>query len=282
MENIINNYLNSLYNRNTISSYRQDLDVLLKFIGPCSSPKFLTVDKFISYRDFLIEKNLSSATITRRFATYKSFIKWCTSQSLIESSPLDTIKLPKASVQNPTLAFLDEEVKKIIEASKDNAMHHLLLTLLFNLGLRRSELINIKLKDFQEDRSGLVLNIKGKGGKTRRLPINSTLKLLMDKFLSISNKRTVFLFKSKIDENRSITAHSVYRIVNRYAKQVGIDRRVGAHSCRATAISHLLEKGVSPRDVADFAGHTSINTTINSYDKKRDGLSNSAALKISY
>ena len=77
-------------------------------------------------------------------------------------------------------------------------------------------------------------------------------------------------------------AGNVRKIVKKYAENVGITRRVSAHSCRATAISHLLDTQKVPiRDVADFAGHSSINTT-SLYDKKRKGLDESAAYKIKY
>ena len=75
---------------------------------------------------------------------------------------------------------------------------------------------------------------------------------------------------------------TVYRIIERYAKKCGINKKVGAHSCRATAISHLLDTQKTPiRDVAIFAGHSNITTT-ERYDKRRENLDNSAAYKINY
>jgi integrase len=79
-----------------------------------------------------------------------------------------------------------------------------------------------------------------------------------------------------------VSGSTIYAIVKKYAKMVGVTRNVSPHSCRATAISQLLENGESPRNVADFAGHASINTTIGSYDKKRDGLKNSSAMKLKF
>ena len=79
-----------------------------------------------------------------------------------------------------------------------------------------------------------------------------------------------------------VSVSTIYAIVKKYAKIIGVTRNVSPHSCRATAISQLLENGESPRNVADFAGHSSVNTTIGSYDKKRDGLKNSSAMKLKF
>jgi integrase len=79
-----------------------------------------------------------------------------------------------------------------------------------------------------------------------------------------------------------ISVNTIYNIVKKYAKIIGVTRPVSPHSCRATAISQLLENGESPRNVADFAGHSSVNTTIGSYDKKRDGIKNSSAMKLNF
>ena len=75
---------------------------------------------------------------------------------------------------------------------------------------------------------------------------------------------------------------TVYRIIEKYAKACGINKKVSPHSCRATAISHLLDTQKTPiRDVAIFAGHSKITTT-ERYDKRREGLDNSAAYDIDY
>ncbi len=75
---------------------------------------------------------------------------------------------------------------------------------------------------------------------------------------------------------------TVYRIIEKYAKICGITKKVSPHSCRATAISHLLDTKKTPiRDVAIFAGHSKITTT-ERYDKRRDNLDNSAAYEVDY
>ena len=88
--------------------------------------------------------------------------------------------------------------------------------------------------------------------------------------------------KSKAKNTKPLNGSSVYRIIEKYAKVCGINKKVSPHSCRATAISHLLDTQKTPiRDVAIFAGHSKITTT-ERYDKRREGLDNSAAYDIDY
>ena len=82
--------------------------------------------------------------------------------------------------------------------------------------------------------------------------------------------------------DKPIDGSTIYRVIEKYAKKCGINKKVSPHSCRATAISHLLDTQKTPiRDVAIFAGHSKITTT-ERYDKRREGLDNSAAYQVDY
>jgi integrase len=166
------------------------------------------------------------------------------------------------------------------------------MVLLFNLGLRRRELINIKMIDMFPDRGHVVLRVKGKGDKTRILPLSDYVLLEIRNYLNVLEKLQVYLdaddyllqtsgnsaSKNKIPVDGS----TIYRTINKYAKNLGINKRVSPHSCRATVISHLLDtQHQAIRDVATFAGHSNITTT-ERYDKRRLNLDKSAAYEVNY
>ena len=166
----------------------------------------------------------------------------------------------------------------------------LVIFLLFSLGLRRSELVNIRVGDFYQDRGHYVLKIRGKGNKDRHLPLQTevlqAVKIYTDAMAAhgVQFEKEDFLIQSSLKgkNTRPMDGSTVYRIIERYAKKCGINKKVGAHSCRATAISHLLDTQKTPiRDVAIFAGHSNITTT-ERYDKRRENLDNSAAYKVNY
>jgi integrase len=98
---------------------------------------------------------------------------------------------------------------------------------------------------------------------------------------SVSNLNQIQTAK-KGKNSAPVNGSTIYRIIEKYAKECSINKKVSPHSCRATAISHLLDTQKTPiRDVAIFAGHSKITTT-ERYDKRREGLDQSAAYDIDY
>ena len=298
IKDFINDFINQFISDQTKRAYLRDLDDFFSFLktGDVTilHPSEIKGHHFQFYRDELMAKGLASATITRKLVAIRSFIKWSMAQKLIEYNPLDVVKLPKVQTQAPTLAFDDHEVVQMINSvdanSKKGSMHKLVLTMLFSLGLRRSELANIKIKDIYQERGHYVLEIHGKGNKTRLLPLSkSIINALSEYSNSMKDNGILFddndyLIQSVLNgkNHKPIDGSTIYRIIEKYAKICNINKRVSPHSCRATAISHLLDTQKTPiRDVAIFAGHSKITTT-QRYDKRVNSLDNSAAYDIDY
>lgn len=291
-------FINQFLSDSTKIAYKKDLNIFFSFLKSgnvtITHPSQIEGHHFQFYRDHLIEKEYSSATINRRLVAIRSFIKWSMACKLIDYNPLDIVKLPKVQTESPTIAFDDHEVVNMIAApdlaSQQGQMHKLAMTLLFTLGLRRSELINIKIKDIYQERKHFVLKIHGKGGKDRHLPLAPFVVKAIETYSNFMSTHNVlfepndYLLQSKktIKSKAPINGSTVFRIIEKYARQCGINKKVSPHSCRATAISHLLDTQKTPiRDVAIFAGHSKITTT-ERYDKRREGLDNSAAYDIDY
>ncbi|MCT4642887.1 MAG: tyrosine-type recombinase/integrase [Bacteriovoracaceae bacterium] len=298
IHDFIEHFLNQFISDQTKRAYLRDLNDYFNFLKTAdvsiTHPCQIEGHHFQFYRDDLIEKGLASATINRKLVAIRSFVKWSMALRLIEYNPLDVVKLPKVQTKDPTIAFDDEEVVRMIQSvdtsTKKGAMHKLVLTMLFSLGLRRSELCHIKIKDVFKQRSHVVLEIRGKGDKTRLLPLpNAVIHAITEYSSSMANFGVNFepddyLIQSSLKNKniKPIDGSTIYRIVEKYAKLCEINKRVSPHSCRATAISHLLDTQKTPiRDVAIFAGHSSITTT-QRYDKRTQNLDNSAAYDIDY
>lgn len=282
----------------TQKAYVTDLKLFFGFLKKggliVTHPNQIKGTHFQLYRDELINCDYSSATINRKLVAVRSFIKWSMASKLIDHNPLDIVKLPKVQTQTPTLAFDDTEVVQMIKApdltTKKGQTHKLIIVMLFSLGLRRSELVKICIKDIYTDRSHYVLKIRGKGGKDRHLPLNQTLVHALKEYMDAMSSFDIkfepedYLIQSanRGKNEKPMDGSTVYRVIEKYAKVCGINKKVSPHSCRATAISHLLDTQKTPiRDVAIFAGHSKITTT-ERYDKRRESLDNSAAYHINY
>jgi len=297
IDDFISDFLCQFISNDTKIAYIKDLKSFFAFLRSgdviITHPRQIEAFHFQLYRDELIQQGRASATIARRLVSIRSFMKWSVAMKLIDSNPLDSVKLPKVQTEAETLAFDDKEVVQMISAPDvrhhRGRTHRLAMALLFNLGLRRSELVNVRMEHIYEDRGHTVLRIRGKGDKVRVIPLNpyvlSEITRYAEAFKVCPLEGADFLLQGS-DQGRKnktpMNGSTIYRLINKYAKNLKINKRVSPHSCRATAISHLLDtQGRSIRDVATFAGHTNITTT-ERYDKRRGNLDKSAAYGVNY
>lgn len=298
IHDFINEFLVQFLSPDTKTAYIKDLKFFFDFLKSgdvvVGHPSEIKSYHFQLYRDHLLERGLSSATVNRRLVCIRSFMKWAVAARMIEFNPLDTVKLPKVQTESPTVAFDDEEVLRMINAPDEKThkgrTHRVIMVMLFHLGLRRSELTNLKRHQVVEDRGHWVLRIHGKGDKVRLIPLNSVVYEEVGSYIASMKDNGVelgpedFLLQTdlKSKNDRPMDGSTIYRIINRYARDLGINKSVSPHSCRATAISHLLDtRHVAIRDVATFAGHSNITTT-ERYDKRRKNLEKSAAYEVDY
>lgn len=263
----------------TVRAYKTDLEQFTVMAGG-----ELTREGVILFRDSLIKLGMSPSTVARKMSTVRSYADFLRGQGKLSIDPFAGVKAPKVSVSEPTQAFTDDEVRKMFKAAEKTEppvtreRDLIVLGFLFYAGLRRSEIANLLFNDIIEMDGQLVIRVLGKGGKYRMIPAHPKLQELL-----IGKVATTPLWKPNGPTSLlQISSSTIYSIVKKYAKIIGVTRNVSPHSCRATAISQLLENGESPRNVADFAGHASVNTTIGCYDKKRDGIKNSSAMKLKF
>lgn len=299
IDDFMNDFLCQFLSPDTKIAYIKDLKMFFDFLRSgdviITHPAQIASYHFQAYRDEMILKEFASATINRRLVSIRSFIKWSLSSGLIDRNPLDMVKLPRVQTESPTVAFEDSEVVEMIKApditNHRGRTHRLAMVLLFNLGLRRSELVNAKISHIFQDRGHMVISIRGKGDKTRLIPLNPFVQSELDSyFTALKNDHILLGGEDYILQTSNLgrknlspmDGSTIYRVINKYSKKLGINKRVSPHSCRATVISHLLDtQGRAIRDVATFAGHSNITTT-ERYDKRRDNLNKSAAYDVAY
>ncbi len=298
IQDFIQEFLVQFLSPDTKTAYIKDLKFFFDFLHSgnvaITHPKEIESYHFQLYRDHLMERGLSSATINRRLVCIRSFMKWAIAAKLMDHNPLDTVKLPKVQTESPTVAFDDHEVALMISAPDSTThkgrTHRLVMVLLFHLGLRRSELTHIKMHQFAQDRGHVVLRIHGKGDKVRLVPINKHVQDEIQSYVNSLRNHDIelgsedFLLQTEVNKKNTkpMDGSTIFRVIEKYARIVGITKDVSPHSCRATVISHLLDtQNTAIRDVATFAGHANITTT-ERYDKRRKNLDKSAAYQVDF
>lgn len=162
--------------------------------------------------------------------------------------PMKESKLPHVLTQ--------DEVKRLISSTK-NVKHRCILLVFYSTGIRMSELLNLRLSDFDPEKCQVF--IRGGKGRKDRLTITSSKALTYIKTYSELYQPGEFLFEGAAKSRYS--ARSVNNIIKRAAKNAGIHKRVSAHTLRHSFATHLLEEGTDIRYIQMLMGHLSSKTT---------------------
>lgn len=289
--NHIDDFLKNFTSAHTRKAYEGDLKDYSRFTNGID---IFSLSTLIRYREHLVSTS-SSATAVRKLASIRSFMDFLAEREIIKVNSAKYLKLPKVQTEQHTPAFTDDEVVAMLTAPDISdfygSMHRFVIFLLFNLGIRRSELTTLTVGSISSHRGIQYITVKGKGSKQRLIPFTSEMSIELERYLRTYAEYTKlaltdsdFLVQTRADvkNDSCMSSSTVYKIIRKYAKQCKITRSVSPHSCRATMISHLLEKNISPRSVANLAGHSSISTTVDIYDRKRDSLTNQAIHQLNY
>lgn len=236
------------YSQKTIKSYLLCLFDYFKFIKTVKREPNIVLIK-----EYLLKKHKvgqSPQTINLYLNAIKYFYR-----EVAKSKQLIGIKFAKHSKKLPTI-LSRLEIEKII-SSIANEKHRLLIALAYGAGLRVSEAINLKIKDF--NLGELTIHIKEAKGKRDRITVlPEKLKLNLSNLISGRDKNE-YIFRS--ERGGKITERTAQKIFENALKKTGINKEATFHSLRHSFATHLLENGVDVRYVQELLGHQNIRTT---------------------
>lgn len=286
-------------NPNTRRAYKADLDGFMRFAGIAQPLEFRKVTRshVLAWRADLEKQSLSGSTIRRKLAALASLFEYLCNQNAVTHNPVKGVKRPRVESQNgKTPALSNPQARKLLDAPAADTLKgqrdRAILSLLLHHGLRREELTRLKVKDFaQEDRGGPRMQVWGKGGKVRYLPIHTdTLKLVATYLEAAGHKHQscYWLFQSvshhhAANPNCGMTPGAVYsEVVKKYMLPLGINGdNMGPHALRATAATCALENQADIAKVQEWLGHANINTT-RVYDRRETRSADSPTFKVAY
>jgi len=295
-------FLQNQLSDHTRRAYEGDLKQFFLFLEGRISPedlKALKPEHIILFRKSLEEgrltgKVLEKTTVNRKLAVVKSFLSWLKLNQLISENPAELVKGFPQSQESSLKGFSDEEARKILFLprlnSKAGALHSAILHMLFYMGLRKAELMSLRMGDISEERGVPVLKVRGKGHRVRILPMVPIVKASLEHYFHVcrrdSSQTESFVFtptKNPLNGilEKPLGPNAITYIVTTYAKRAGVLQKVSPHSCRATCISNALDKKATHRSVQYLAGW-STPLMIQRYDKRREELKNSAAFVVDY
>jgi integrase/recombinase XerD len=246
-------YLNTKrYSPNTIKTYTEALQVFLTFFNDKEVSKINNQDVVNFYSSYILEKNLSISYQNQIVNAVKLYFKTIKETAII----VEKIYRPKTQKLLPNV-LSKEEIKKILNAH-NNIKHKTMLSLIYSCGLRRSELINLKLTDIDSNRNIVVIR-QSKGKKDRIAPLSlKILEMLRDYFKLYKPK--VWLFEGSI-AGTIYSEQSLQSVLKQALAKVNIKKAVSLHWLRHSYATHLLESGTDLRYIQELLGHNSSKTT---------------------
>lgn len=239
------------YSEHTVSVYVQTLLVFFQFYPDKKIKEITNEDVLVFNRKHILEKKLSASYQSQFVNALKLFY------GLIMDARLDIEKLVRPKNPFTLPKVLDEtEVVALIE-STTNMKHKSMLSLIYSAGLRRGELLNLKLTDI--DSARMMIHIRNaKGMKDRIVPLSPLiLNMLRTYYQEYQPKEYLFegQYKGRYSER------SVELVLKKAAKKAGLKRDVNLHMLRHSYATHLLESGTSLRHIQELLGHKSSKTT---------------------
>ena len=240
------------YSKNTIKTYSDALQIFFKF-NATENLEQLTIEHLIKFNNEHILKNNYSASYQNQVI---NAIKLFYRNRFNRTMEVDFIQRPRREKRLPNV-LSKLEVKSILE-SPINLKHRAMLSIIYACGLRRSELLNLTLKDVLSDRHLLFIR-QSKGKKDRMLPISDKLiSMLREYYRAYKPKR--WLFEGQ-NPGEQYSERSIQLVLNQALNKARINKPVTLHWLRHSYATHLLENGTDLRYIQELLGHSSSKTT---------------------
>ena len=251
------------YSDLTILDYDEDLNEFLNLVNKDVAK--IEKDDIKVYLTILFKHNNKSSTISRKISSLKSFYKYLNLKGIMSHNPMSTIKYPKKEKLLPKFIQYNEleELLKVSKEGKFGDRNNLIIELLYDTGVRVSELVNIKISDIDFDNK--KIRIMGKGSYERFAFFGENGYIALKKYMDglriqlLDNKSSDFLILNK--DGGKITPRGVAKIIDSMIKNTSLKLKISPHTLRHTFATHLLDNGCDIRSVQEMLGHKNINST---------------------
>ena len=251
----------------TIEDYRLDFLNYEKCFPEIKNVEDISIDDLSNFVIFLSLNGLKTTSIRRKLSTIKSFYSFLEEENLASNIVDKDVSVQKIAKNLPKF-LTKNEIQKLLNVTKkgdeEDVFAYAVLNLLFSSGIRVSELVNLKLKNFKIEEK--LLMVTGKGIKDRYVPLRDEAIYAINDYLKkvrnliprpLIDKEILFLNKNGRKYNRN----SIYYLVRKYASIANIQKEISPHVLRHTFATVLINNGASVRHVQEMLGHKNVSTT---------------------
>ncbi|MGC5328637.1 tyrosine-type recombinase/integrase [Brevibacillus sp. SYSU BS000544] len=272
---IIHNFIHNLetkedLNPKTVKEYAGDLKHFIGwFEGKQASEETITfriedvaTPTITRYREVTQrEMKLKPATINRRILTLKRFFEWATSEGFLRRDPSKPVKLVPEEKASPRQMSEKEEAALIAAVEHNGSIRdQTIITLMLHTGLRTMEVCDLSPNDVViGKRSGQLMVRSGKRNKQREVPLNSTCRAALERYMAQLKNDSLFLFPSEKTGDR-LTERALRHLIQKYMKLARLEG-LSAHDLRHR-FGYVMAENTPLHRLAQIMGHDSLDTTM--------------------
>jgi integrase/recombinase XerD len=238
----------------TIANYLRAVESLCKFTG--KYPGNTSIDQVT---DFIYDLQHNKNRAWRTIKVYTAGLRWYFTHMEENSGLAQKIPYPKEEKDLPKI-LSREDLKQFFSGCK-NIKHRVMFQLVYSSGLRRNELLNLKIRDIQTDDGKFRIRInRSKGNKDRYTVLSQKLLPQLREYYLIYRPKE-YLFNGRI-KGEPMSAEGLRHAMIKAVKQSGFKKNINLHILRHCFASHALEEGLNIRTLQELLGHSSIQTTM--------------------
>lgn len=261
--------------QNSVVSYLSDIKRLVVFL----KKNKIEIKKIESstFQNFLqaeaLTYQISAATLNRRMASCKMFIKFLESHYQIK--PIQITKIFVEKRKKIPILLSQADLKTLVnflfdinfykDTEQENYFHQfqerMILIFLYTLGLRASEICGLEIQNLNLEEK--IIKVLGKGEKERFIPIPQEIISLIKNYLEIvrpqTSANTIFFNQKKVGPKK-FSRQQIFVLVKKYSKALRLNPKISPHKFRHSIATHLLEVGANLRILQEFLGHASVST----------------------
>lgn len=255
------------YSDLTINGYDYEITKFLDYLNDNHLDyKKINIDMIRNYLKYLDSLKYKKNSISKNLSSLRSYYKFLTEEKVVLNNPFKNISNPKKDKKLPD--FLNyEEINKLFDSADTKTplglRNRCILELLYDTGIRVSELVNLKINDIEFDKK--TINILGKGKKERIVYYGDYLQEVLEKYINDSRK---YLLNNKLSEylilnnnGSKITTRGVEYIIDKMVNEAAIKHKISPHVLRHTFATHMLNGGADIKSIQQLLGHESLSTT---------------------
>lgn len=252
------------FSEHTCLAYRKDLEQFLEHTGATNQHEIKEINARIirGWMVDLIDNEYENTSVNRKLSSLRTYFKWLLKEGVIDTNPMSMVEGPKVRKRPPSFAqqseLQPEKIKEYFEDDFDGVRDRLLFEMLYQTGIRSSELIGLLDQAVQNNQ----IKVLGKRNKERIIPITNELSELIGRYRrlreDIALETNNFFVRSN---GKKLYPKFVYGKINHYLGKVTDLEKKSPHVLRHTFATHMLNNGAGLEVLKELLGHANLSAT---------------------